>query len=198
MESEGKENLLKEELLRILTAFPLGLSEYDLISELRSSTSLIPDRFGADNLLLFRTHFILFNGLYRLKEELEEGGELTLEITPLSIRLRNIERYEGKDAIVERRGKKLSDYYLDMENLEGTTKQDVDKMLDSFWTRYLARDDRKEALDLLDLADPVDHKTIRKRYRSLAREFHPDRGGDKVRLQEINAAMDLLEKGFNR
>jgi curved DNA-binding protein CbpA len=42
----------------------------------------------------------------------------------------------------------------------------------------------------------VDDATIKRRYRRLAMRHHPDRGGDGVRLREINAALATLQAGF--
>ncbi|GAO35480.1 hypothetical protein SCT_0867 [Sulfuricella sp. T08] len=46
---------------------------------------------------------------------------------------------------------------------------------------------------MLRLADPVDDPEIKRRYRELAMEHHPDRGGEMEKLQAINAAKGLLE-----
>lgn len=44
----------------------------------------------------------------------------------------------------------------------------------------------------LEIPVDADDKTIRAAYRHLASLHHPDRGGDGRRMQEINAAFDLL------
>ena len=44
----------------------------------------------------------------------------------------------------------------------------------------------------LALSEPVEPQTIRKRYRELAFEHHPDRGGSAEKLATINEAMDTL------
>ncbi|MHB1292692.1 MAG: DnaJ domain-containing protein, partial [Sulfuricella sp.] len=76
---------------------------------------------------------------------------------------------------------------------ENTGKQEVLEMLDTFWLRFARLGHRAEALAALGLADPVDYPEIRRRYRELAMEHHPDRGGELEKLQAINAAMELLE-----
>ena len=68
-------------------------------------------------------------------------------------------------------------------------------MLASFWTRLGREEGREEALEQLGLKDPVNDSVIKKRYRELVMEHHPDRGGEKEQLQLINAAVSvLLEK----
>lgn len=45
---------------------------------------------------------------------------------------------------------------------------------------------------LLDVSDQADHKEIREAHRRKAALAHPDRGGSKAQMQELNAARDLL------
>jgi len=51
---------------------------------------------------------------------------------------------------------------------------------------------RQKALAELDLSDPVGLDEIRERYRRLAARHHPDRGGDPIRMQRLNAAWRVL------
>lgn len=53
----------------------------------------------------------------------------------------------------------------------------------------------RAALSVLDLPPEADEEDIKQRRRELARELHPDVGGDDEaleRLKEVNAAADLL------
>ncbi|MGG5811938.1 J domain-containing protein [Falsiroseomonas sp. CW058] len=56
----------------------------------------------------------------------------------------------------------------------------------------------RAALDVLDLAWPLDSATLRARYKELAKRFHPDaNGGDRQaeeRLKDINRAYSLLRQ----
>lgn len=55
----------------LLREHPEGLSEYQLIQLLKARHSThIPHRELADKLVLFRTHFLLFNALYHLRDHL--------------------------------------------------------------------------------------------------------------------------------
>jgi hypothetical protein len=86
----------------------------------------------------------------------------------------------------------LRDYYLDWSNFENMTDDNACDLLASFWRRLDMYDQRADALAELGLEDPVDNETIKLTWRRLAMEHHPDRGGDKDRLQAINAAIDCL------
>ena len=48
------------------------------------------------------------------------------------------------------------------------------------------------ARSMLGVTERADHKEIREAHRRLAALSHPDRGGSKARMQELNAARDLL------
>jgi DnaJ-class molecular chaperone len=46
--------------------------------------------------------------------------------------------------------------------------------------------------EILGVAKDADQDTIKRAYRKLASQHHPDKGGDKTRFQEIQAAYDTL------
>jgi DnaJ-class molecular chaperone len=50
----------------------------------------------------------------------------------------------------------------------------------------------ESALELLDLPTLITRDDIKKRYRQLAREHHPDRTGSVEKMETINAAYALL------
>ena len=55
--------------------------------------------------------------------------------------------------------------------------------------------DEYEALDVLGLRGPVDADEVKRAYRRLARELHPDAGGDADAFQRVRAAYDLIGTG---
>lgn len=181
---------LAETLLAILRAHPDGLSEHDLMRKLaRDDPAFGPDAYS-DELTLFQCHFILFHHLYRLRDELWNKRQGDLAIHCLKIALRPCPSETDR---LPATPDPLRAYYLDLTHLENTGKQEVLDMLDTFWLRFVRLDRRAEALAALGLADPVDYPEIKRRYRELAMEHHPDRGGEMEKLQAINAAMGLLE-----
>lgn len=181
---------LAETLLAILRAHPDGLTEHDLMRKLaRDDPAFGPDAYS-DELSLFQCHFILFHHLYRLRDDLWNERQGDLAIHCLKIALRPCpDETDRLPAAPD----PLRAYYLDLSHLEKTGKQEVLAMLDTFWLSFARHDRRAEALAALGLADPVEHTEIKRRYRELAMEHHPDRGGEMEKLQAINAAMELLE-----
>ncbi|MFY1052447.1 DNA-J related domain-containing protein [Ectopseudomonas khazarica] len=186
---------LAEQVLQLLQAAPEGLAEYALIQQLKERHSgHIPNLPLADKLVLFRTHFLLFNALYRLRERLWQQGRHLLQISPLCIRLLPYE--PGAAALSER--DELRDYYLDMSQLRDTDERDVERLLTSFWTRMQGGDEKQAALELFELDDEraLDLPRIKQRYRQMVSQHHPDRGGSTERLQSINLAMEILERYY--
>ncbi len=53
---------------------------------------------------------------------------------------------------------------------------------------------RQQALAVLGLPPTATPQQIKSRYRTLAKRYHPDRGGDQRQMQRIIAAYELLMK----
>ncbi|MGE8498854.1 MAG: DNA-J related domain-containing protein [Pseudomonas sp.] len=187
---------LAEQALHLLRAAPDGLGEHTLIQQLKSRHSThIPNLPLTDKLVLFRTHFLLFNALYTLRDRLWQEGSALLQISPLCIRL---DPYQAGSAGLSQHDP-LRDYYLDLSHLNDTDEQDVSKLLASFWTRMQGGEEKQAALELFELDDsqqPLDLATVRHRYRQLVSQHHPDRGGSTTRLQSINKAMEILARYY--
>lgn len=186
---------LAEQLHELLRAAPAGISEFQLIQQLKARHSThIPNLGLDDKLVLFRTHFLLFNALYRLREHLWGRQEANLHISPLCVQLQPWR--PGSVALAEH--DPLRDYYLDLQHLRDTTEHDVEKLLSSFWTRMQGGDEKRAALELFELDGdrPLDLASIKLRYRQLVSQHHPDRGGSTERLQSINLAMEILQRYY--
>jgi hypothetical protein len=187
---------LPEQVLALLLDAPDGISEYQLIQQLKQRRcSHVPNLPLTDRLVLFRTHFLLFNALYRLRDRLWQSRSHLLQINPLCIVLQPYA--PGSAALSERDG--LRDYYLDLDNLRDTDERDVERLLASFWTRMQGGEEKQAALGLFELDDqtPIDLARIKRRYRQLVSQHHPDRGGSTERLQSINKAMEILQRYYS-
>ena len=182
-------NAFQAELLEILENQDEPIKEYDLIRLLgERGHERFSGSFLGNEPELFRAHFILFNALYRLRQHVREADNREIEISAVKIVL-----HQGdKAAEGLQKSDPLESYYLNEANLKETTDEDVYELLASFWTRFQASTDKDQALALLALREPVEPDVIRKRYRELAFEHHPDRGGSAEKLATINEAMDTL------
>lgn len=187
---------LPDQVLLLLREMPDGCSEFQLIQLLKKRHSThIPNLGLADKLALFRTHFLLFNALYVLRDRLWQSETAHLAISPLSVQL--LPYASGVAALSE--ADPLRAYYLDLSHLRDTREADVEKLLTSFWKRMQGGDEKRAALELFELGDdtqPLNLATIKQRYRQLVSQHHPDRGGSTSRLQSINLAMEILARYY--
>lgn len=178
-------------LLEYLGVQSDGISEYDLIQYLRDQDlfELAADELlSSDSLVMFRIHFIVFHTLYRLRDHVRQQQTNDLDLNPVCIRM--LQYQASNPALAEYDA--LYEYYMDAANLNETAAEDVEEMLQRFWLRLDNTERRAEALKELGLEDPISNDDIRKQYRRLAMKHHPDRGGDRDKLQRINAAVSVL------
>lgn len=169
--------------------------EYDIIQYLQE-TGILPRSALQSPLSLFRCHFLVHNALYRLQILGLKEYRYQLEIDALNIRLQPIKKDESAFSKALEHYNVLSEFYLDLSHLTNTTEHDVNALLDQFWQKYFNPSQRKAALTVLSLTDPVDFKTIKKQYRRLVMIHHPDRGGDTQQLIEVHQAMKCLEQYY--
>ncbi|MCU1716243.1 DNA-J related domain-containing protein [Pseudomonas sp. 5P_3.1_Bac2] len=183
---------LAELLLQLLQNAPQGLSEYELIQQLKQQHEL--DMPLHDPLDLFRSHFQVFNALYQLRDQLWAQQSATLHISALNICLLP---YQAGSAELSEQDP-LRSYYLDAEQLQVTTEQDVQDLLQSFYSQQPNRSERHAALEVFEMTDDpqLRYSQIKLRYRQLVSQHHPDRGGSTTRLQAINKAMEVLERYY--
>lgn len=182
---------LVQHVHEVLSQHPQGISEFNLMSALdqRCVAGFGRSAF-ADHLSMFQSHFLLFHGLYVLRDRLHQDGEAGLNIHCLSIQLTPFAVQGGG---LPQQHDPLREYYLDLSNVEKTDAAEVQRLLGSFWRRFIAVDERQLALQQLGLTDPVEYAEIKAQYRRLVMEHHPDRGGDHDSLLLINEAMQTLD-----
>ncbi|UCJ15081.1 molecular chaperone DnaJ [Pseudomonas sp. MM211] len=190
----NEENTPNTRLLELLQTAPEGLSEYELLLRLNRWQGA-EERLPTDTLELFRSHFLLFHTLYRLRDQLAAEQRALLQISPLCIRL--LPYQAGESALSEK--DPLREYYLDLTHLRDTDTDDVQKLLGAFWVRLQGGEEKQSALAVLELdahSGELDLSIIRQRYRQLVSIHHPDRGGSTQQLQSINHAMETLQRYY--
>ncbi len=193
IDSERAIASLMQRVLELLNEHPPGFGEYQLIQRLRAEgCPWLPESAFGNPLSLFRTHFLLFHSLYRLRDRLHGEQRAYLAIGPLHIGL--LPYRAGSDGLVF---DPLRDYYLDLRHLFQTGEDEVRQLLQNFWDG-LNSSEKRDALRLFALPDDpaLDERTIRHRYRQLASRHHPDRGGSTAQMQAINAALKVLLRHF--
>lgn len=183
---------IQTELMAILSGLEAPLKEYDLMLELTGRGFDGFADFGSDSFELFRAHFVLFNALYSLRQDLLDDGGPYLEISALRIGFTG--NADDVSSALSLESDSIADYYLDWKNLHDTTREDVEAMLDSFWEKFTGLDSRAEALEIMGLDENASAGDIKRRYRELALEHHPDRGGDAEAFKKVASAMKTLQR----
>jgi len=187
-------DILIAQVEQVLQSSTDGLSEFEMLKAIKAlPDSQLDELDMQDSHSLFRAHFLLFHCLYRLRDQWLAEQRWHLQIDVLSIRVLPYHSEVSAELVV---ADELRDYYLDWANFEQTTADDAEDLINQFWQKFLAQDDRSEALNTLELADDADFDQIKQQYRQLAMKYHPDRGGSATRLAAINRAMDTLKRYY--
>ena len=90
--------------------------------------------------------------------------------------------------------------------LQKLTSQERKRVFDEFFVRVyvtffeengLFQNEfyKPDLLDLFDLPADADLSAIKRRFRELAKEFHPDRGGDPAKMRELLEVYHSLTSG---
>ena len=185
--------LLTPILAQLLTDDPVH-KLHELMQRL-ANQGCLPDWETSAEIQLFRTNFLLMNGLYQLQERLWECGTW-LQVMPLALQLVPIPA--GHPGLQQ--ADPLRDYYLDWCNCFMTTQHEVEALLHDFWRSYAARPTlsaqvRRQALETLGLTDAATYPVIRQRWKQLALQHHPDRQGDALQFMAIRLAWEQLRDG---
>lgn len=184
-------------ILALLQAHPAGLGEYALLQQLRRDGGQLLDPASlSDSLALFRNHFLIFNSLYRLRDELWRRQQAHLSISTLRIQLLPYAA-AGEAALID--DDPLRRYYLDMEHFHRTGAEEVERLLGTFWQRLRGGDDHDAALQLFGLtaSQAAQPGQLKRRFRQLVSQHHPDRGGETARLQAVNQAREILQRYYH-
>ncbi|MDO3386470.1 DNA-J related domain-containing protein [Gilvimarinus sp. SDUM040013] len=198
LKGADRPNPLLEMVRQLLFEDGQQFSEHALL-KIAVARGLIPEEFGSCSKRLFQAHFVLFNALYHLQQELAAQA-LYLDIGLVQVSVRRFQPASGARELGSSRDEKLRRYYFDWSHFDQATVASVNEMLDDFWLRMgrqpVVEADRTRALDVMGLADPVSWSAVKQRYRRLAMQHHPDRGGDVDQLKQVNWAMTILEKSI--
>lgn len=199
----GHIHLLKDAIESILHTHVDGLSELELIHALQAEPWQLvgPVDFYLPA-ALYPVHFLVFHCLYQLRDEFTLTGRVQLFISPLSIQLQPVPLkpipLKPQAGPVDQPDQ-LRRFYLDLDNYQMSTEA-LDALLEDFW-RGVQRPPHeavKTALDELEFsALPDDYTEVKARFRQLAMQHHPDRGGSNSKLQALNRAISTLKKHFH-
>ena len=205
-------DMLIDALSTMRETFEKGTSEFALITTLKQPPfHFFDDDALRDPLMLFRTHFILFHALYRLKVLWRESGVGELTIHTLNIKLLSQQAttsgtLHSSNELHEHDA--LAAYYLTWSNFQQTDVQDVEGLLNDFWEKmvrgdslFLTDDEVKDAHNTLEIT-PDEHAhisftTLKKCYKKALLKVHPDKGGGQEEAQEVIRAFKVLKQHYS-
>lgn len=178
------------DVLRVLKKHPGGVKIYELLSGL--DQELVNKVVNTEdyNLSIFRKNFLLMNALYQLQLRLLKD-DLYLSIGQIEVQLLPTKSVDQKK-LTNAGEQRIREYYFNWKNYERTGSDDVLALLQQFWGRYKATDKLTEALMVLGVTSTTEWPEIQRKYRVLARENHPDKGGDTERFIEVREAYEVL------
>lgn len=200
--SETALELFFQQILEVLTSHPEGITEYELMEELEDQHLPFLKNRKKGDLPLFRSHFLLFHVLYRLQDRLLREGSYRLSIFCLEIKLIPLASSSedapaaGDNGPLPDETDPMREYYLNLGNMEGVGEEEVRRMLRGFFRRLEAYYRQEEDLAVLGLPASATLKDVRKRYRLLAFQHHPDQGGDPEDFRRIEEAAGRLKNFF--
>lgn len=187
--SDPNANPLIAPLLALLQRADGSYKVHELMGALRQQGA-IPQLADDEQLQLFRVNFLIMNALYQLQAELYEEG-WWLVISTLDIRLEPLAKTpEASHGFAI--GENLRSYYLDWQVFWQTDRAEVEGLLNRFWRAYDGEGHKAEALALFELNEGASQEAIRRRWRELALQHHPDRGGNAETFIRIRWAWQCL------
>jgi DnaJ domain/DNA-J related protein len=177
---------------------------------------------NTDSLTLYQNHFVLFHILHILKSEFEKTGKYLhihfmrtfLLDYPEKNRCRlyndKLSVFCGSACVKNRfycdfHFEKIKDnqidsisekyFYLDESNFFKLNKETIEPFLNGTWEILKNYDEYKNSFKILDLPESTTLDVIKKRFKYLAKKFHPDKGNAiEDKFKEINNAYQLLMK----
>lgn len=91
----------------------------------------------------------------------------------------------------------LENYYLDINNIEAMTQEELDYMLSTWKALCSSPDELVKCYQILQLEPGADLKTVTAQYHYLAKQYHPDvsqEPGSHQKMNQINEAYNLLKE----
>ena len=184
-------------ILELLKTATDKISEYDIIRRLEEQGMVLSADSDSYNVAMFKKHFMTMNALYNLQQDLFEDGYY-LNITALDITIEPLGEPADKQSIVDAAEHNIRDYYLEWRHFDNTSEDEINKLLSNFWQMYSAQDKQRDALATLDLSSDASWDNVKRVYRHLVAEHHPDKGGNDARFIEIREAYEVLKYYYSR
>lgn len=169
------------------------IQEYELITYLQKEGLLDLCADESYWVALFRKHFLVRHCLYRLNS----SGLLrdkALLIGPLTIELSAADICSDALPSADITYQALASYYGDLSHWLNASEANCRSFIDDFWQRFMAANNLAKNLLCLGLPTTAAWPEVQARYRRLAQQHHPDKGGDAEEFLCIQQAYDELKR----
>lgn len=194
LKANSQDNPLTWPLLSLLEEQPQHWKVHYLVTALREK-GLLQSLDEDENKDLFKRNFLTMNALYQLQLMLLPNQWLQVQAMDIFLS-RSVPSHVELEL---QHDVALRDYYLDWNNYD-TSGDLIREMLKSFWHKYnnyigetSPTVGREHALEVFRLDSDASPREIRKRWRKLALEHHPDRaGGDATKFKKACRAWQTL------
>ncbi|MEE4357147.1 MAG: DnaJ domain-containing protein [Desulfococcaceae bacterium] len=175
---------------------------------------------NASPLALYRSHFLLFHLLYRMQEDFYAEDKYLhihfmrtfLAAYPEAGKCRFYDAHSGRfckarsaggecycEFHLRKTGEHALDelsakyFYLDEENFYHLDEESAAAFMDGTWELLSRFRDYEESLKILGIRGTPDTDTVKKKFRELAKIYHPDKGArNHEKFNRINRAYRLL------
>ncbi|GAB4269312.1 MAG: hypothetical protein Kow0029_05300 [Candidatus Rifleibacteriota bacterium] len=205
-----------DRLLAVLSNQSAPVWESEIMTELLPDLDIV----SGSALELYRYHFVLFHQMYRLSDDLAGKGyylhihfmniflckypetgkcgfyfpetgrfcaEPVFEGTSLCSCHKKRQRFDAIEHLSDRY------FYLDETNFFAVSQETAEKFLSGAWNLLCNYEDVKKCYEILELPENSDLKTVKLRFRLLAKQLHPDlNSGLDKKFAEINTAYRKL------
>lgn len=175
-------------------AQPEAIQEYQLLTQLQAEGFLA--ECGHENywVALFRKHFLLRHCLYKLNANGLGQGRY-LDLGPLYIELK-YNPSTGSNCLpsIDVTYQALADYYGDLDHWVQATEETCRNFIDDFFKRFAALNEAHTHLACLGLPHDALWGVVQQRYRHLAQQHHPDKGGDAELFLTYTRAFEALKR----
>jgi len=172
------------------------IKEYDIIKAWQDKNWLTANCL-ATQLGLFRVHFGLFHQLHTLNMELghQNHGRLLIH----SLKIQHVPSTISKQCFnAGGQSLELSDplilYYLNSHHFFHTDEAQIIDLMKLANSGMAQPEKLRHALARFQLSLPINQQAVKKAYRRLAMNHHPDRGGELDTIKTINEDKALLLK----
>ena len=190
--------LLKNQLAAIIqrqSSATVPVEEASLLRQL--GLKLQSEQPVSADLALFQQHFVLYHLLYRLQQDWQ-----TQQVGYLHIALASVQLLPVQDRPLSEDDCSRRDYYLNWQHFYQMTEHLLDEQLSAFWQYVAGRSHAvinmttAQASATLNLPESFSLSQLKKAYRSLALQHHPDRGGSEQQFILLTEAYQLLLQRF--